>query len=294
VFPGVVGHGVRAEGFRGGVELERLGGGVAQDAVRTELLGAFLDPEEIDDVGAGEGLALQAAADADAAVVEDDAVGARAFGLEPDELLQGAGDLVGGMLVLPPVGEDGVAEVGVDVAAGADEDGADELEPALEVVGSGLGADGVGVGGVADEIEHQQPAGAGVDGDGRGAGVGGGRVGGLLAAIDELDVADLEGVAVAQRGDVLDAQAVVVGAVGAAEVGEEVAAGGGGLEHGVVARDAAGLEDEGVGLDAADGAGVLVEPVHPAVGELQPGLGERVRHGGEGGVRSAEGGRPEG
>jgi hypothetical protein len=198
------------------------------------------------DIGADQGLALQAAADPDAAVVHDDPERPGCGGLERDEFLQGGGDLVAGVAILPPVGEERVPEVGVDGAAGPDQAGADELEPALEVGGGGLGADGVRVRGVADEIEHEQPAVAGVDLDGGGAGLGGG-FGALLAAEGEGGVAELDLVAVAERDALLKAEAVVVGAVGAAEVGEEPAAAWRGLDHGVAAREAGLVEGERVG-----------------------------------------------
>jgi hypothetical protein len=119
---------------------------------------------------------------------------------------------------------------------------------------------------------------AGVDLDGGGTGLGGG-LGALLAAEGEGGAAELDLVAVAERDALVKTEAVVIGAVGAAEVGEEPAAAGRGLDHGVAAGKAGLVEGERVGGDATDGAGGLLEPVHSAVGELQPGLGKGVRHG---------------
>src|SRR5207253_11108792 len=108
-----------------------------------------------------------------------------------------------------------IAQVSVDCASRAHEAGPDQFEPPFEVSGGGLGTDGVGVRGVTDEIEHEQPAITGMDLNRSGARVRG-LLGRLLAAKGQLGIAELDLVAIAERDALLEAETVVIGAVGAA------------------------------------------------------------------------------
>src|ERR1700679_4043710 len=140
------------------LEPEGADGGFAQHHAGAERLRDLLDPEGEDDGLAGELLAAVALGEEHRAVVGDDAEGEGACRTPRlDGAQRGEGLPRGGLVVLP-VGKDRVAEIAVDVAAMALDEGPHAGDPGLEPAQRGPASDLLVERRVALDVSEEEPA----------------------------------------------------------------------------------------------------------------------------------------